>query len=106
MVARVFADNHPVLTVEEHSLYGGFGSAVLGVVQELGLSASHVQRLGMPKESFIAQGARSEQLAEVGIDAAGIAARLAAMLPDHSPDAPKRRASPSTHSETSTHEYA
>ncbi len=106
MVARVFADNHPVLTVEEHSLYGGFGSAVLEVVQELGLSASRVQRLGMPKESFVAQGTRCEQLAEVGLDAAGIAARLAEMLHDHSPDPPKGRVSPSAHSETSTHEYA
>jgi 1-deoxy-D-xylulose-5-phosphate synthase len=60
-----------VLTVEEGSLMGGFGSAVLEAVNEARLSASHISRLGLP-DRFILHAERDEQLAEVGLDVEGI----------------------------------
>jgi 1-deoxy-D-xylulose-5-phosphate synthase len=62
----------PIITVEDHSIVGGFGAAVLEAAQELGLDASGVIRLGLP-DSFILQDSRAKQLAEAGIDAPAIA---------------------------------
>jgi 1-deoxy-D-xylulose-5-phosphate synthase len=72
-----------VVTVEEAALSGGFGSAVLETATDAGLDASHVLRLGIPDE-FIEHGERSELLASLGLDAAGIAqaCRKAAGCPD------------------------
>ncbi len=65
-----------VLTVEEHSIYGGMGSAVAEL-----LSEKHpvpVTRLGMT--TFGQSGSASELLAYYGLDAAGIAARVRELL--------------------------
>jgi len=62
----------PVLTVEDHSVIGGFGSAVLECAQGFGLDASRVVRHGIP-DHWIYQDGRGDQLREVGLDAGGIA---------------------------------
>lgn len=59
-----------ILTVEEGSLQGGFGSAVLETLEVRGAHAV-VKRLGIP-DSFIEHGTQEELLAELGLDAAGI----------------------------------
>jgi 1-deoxy-D-xylulose-5-phosphate synthase len=71
----------PVVTVEDHSVVGGFGAAVLEAAQEMGLDASRVVRLGLP-DSWIIQDSRARQLALAGIDQQGIvrAVRTAAGL--------------------------
>jgi 1-deoxy-D-xylulose-5-phosphate synthase len=61
-----------VLTVEEAALAGGFGSAVLEAAADAGQNASHVTRRGIP-DRFIEHGERAELLADLGLDAAGIA---------------------------------
>ena len=76
MVLESFSARVPVITVEDHSVAGGFGSAVLEKAQELGLPTESLMRLGMPAERFVAQGSRAGQLAECGIDGAGIAAAV------------------------------
>jgi 1-deoxy-D-xylulose-5-phosphate synthase len=60
-----------VITVEEGCLAGGFGSAVLEVASDAGLSTAHVRRLGLP-DHFVLHAERDEQLAEVGLDVDGI----------------------------------
>ncbi len=88
MVAEAMAPAKPVITVEDHSVSAGFGSAVLETAQSLGLSAASVTRLGIPADRFIAHGSRAGQLAECGIDAAGIAAAVKDALgapPDGTP---------------------
>ena len=60
-----------VLTVEEGSLMGGFGSAVLESANDAGLNTSHVRRLGLP-DRYVLHAERDEQLAEVGLDVDGI----------------------------------
>lgn len=80
MVATALRAGHPVVTVEDHSITGGFGSAVLETAQQLGLATEQVVRLGMPADRFIAKGSRPGQMAECGIDAAGIAATVTEVL--------------------------
>ncbi len=60
-----------VLTIEEGCLMGGFGSAVLESANDAGISTAHVRRLGLP-DKYILHAERDEQLAEVGLDEAGI----------------------------------
>ena len=69
-----------VLTVEDHSIVGGFGAACLEEASALGLDASKLQRAGLP-DGWIYQGSRAEQLMEAGIDTASIVTRLRAMAP-------------------------
>jgi 1-deoxy-D-xylulose-5-phosphate synthase len=45
-----------LVTVEEHVLQGGFGSAVLEILEEEGLSGVEVKRIGLP-DQFIEHGA-------------------------------------------------
>ncbi|MES2793894.1 MAG: 1-deoxy-D-xylulose-5-phosphate synthase [Planctomycetota bacterium] len=60
-----------VLTIEENTLVGGFGSAVLELASDHGVNTSHVRRLGVP-DRFIEHGERHEQVADLGLDVAGI----------------------------------
>ena len=60
-----------VLTVEENVLQGGFGSAVLELLQERGLSPTHVKRLGIP-DIFIEHGPQALLREKYGIDENGI----------------------------------
>jgi 1-deoxy-D-xylulose-5-phosphate synthase len=71
-VLRAIRDCGFVVTVEEAALMGGFGSAVLEAAADAGLDASCVRRLGIP-DQFIEHGERNELLADLGLDAAGIA---------------------------------
>jgi 1-deoxy-D-xylulose-5-phosphate synthase len=72
LLKKVIGAGVPVLTIEDHALAGGFGSAVLEACNELGLPTQGVKRLGLPMK-WIKQAGRSEQLAEVGLDAESIA---------------------------------
>jgi 1-deoxy-D-xylulose-5-phosphate synthase len=60
-----------VVTVEEGTLEGGFGSAVLEAANAAGLDARNVVRLGVP-DRFIEHAERGELLAELGLDADGL----------------------------------
>jgi 1-deoxy-D-xylulose-5-phosphate synthase len=78
-----------VLTVEENVLQGGFGSAVLELLQENGLSSVHVKRLGIP-DLFVEHGPPSLLRAKYGIDEAGIYGAVKEMV--------ERESSPRLHS--------
>ena len=60
-----------VVTVEEGTLEGGFGSALLEAANTAGLATQHIVRLGIP-DRFIEHGERGELLAELGLDINGI----------------------------------
>ncbi|MFO0876794.1 MAG: 1-deoxy-D-xylulose-5-phosphate synthase [Gemmataceae bacterium] len=60
-----------VITVEEGTLEGGFGSAVLEMANTAGLDARKVVRMGLP-DRFVEHGERAELLAELGLDVAGL----------------------------------
>ncbi len=72
MLARVIRQDHSVLTVEDHSLLNGFGSAVLEHAVAHRLPTAHMTCLGYP-DRLIAHATRAQQLAEVGLDPVGIA---------------------------------
>jgi 1-deoxy-D-xylulose-5-phosphate synthase len=72
MLHGVLREGHAVLTIEDHSLQNGFGSAVLEYAASHALPTNHLVRLGHP-DRLIAHATRKEQLAEVGLDPAGIA---------------------------------
>jgi len=72
MLQRVLRPGHAVLTVEDHSLQNGFGSAVIEHAVSHQLPTANLVRLGMP-DRLIAHATRKEQLTEVGLDAASIA---------------------------------
>jgi 1-deoxy-D-xylulose-5-phosphate synthase len=71
MLSRVLRAGNAVLTIEDHSLQNGFGSAVLEYAVAHNLPTDNITRLGMP-DRLIAHATRGQQLAEVGLDAAGI----------------------------------
>jgi 1-deoxy-D-xylulose-5-phosphate synthase len=68
-----------VVTVEEGTLEGGFGSALLEAANDAGVDARHVVRLGIP-DRFVEHGERNELLAELGLDCNGICKRVRAAL--------------------------
>ncbi|MBI1825171.1 MAG: 1-deoxy-D-xylulose-5-phosphate synthase [Planctomycetes bacterium] len=82
MVIEAFRGDRPVVTVEDQSVTGGFGAAILEAAQEEGLSCHRMTRIGIPADRFIAHGSRVGQLAECGLDATGIAAVVQRLL-DH-----------------------
>ncbi len=64
-----------VLTVEENTVQGGFGSAVLETASAAGLSTDRLFIAGIP-DRFIEHGERSELLADLQLDAAGLRQRI------------------------------
>ncbi len=79
MMEELFAAGKPILTVEDHSIVNGFGTAVVEHAQEHRLDGRLVTRLGLP-DRFISHASRPEQFAEVGLDAAGIVRSVRAAI--------------------------
>ena len=71
LIRRLIEHEVPIVTVEDHSVVGGFGAAVIESAAEQGLPAANVTRLGIP-DAWIYQDSRNRQLAQAGIDTAGI----------------------------------
>jgi 1-deoxy-D-xylulose-5-phosphate synthase len=72
---RSLAESHEFLvTVEENVVDGGAGGAVLEALQRMRI-ASKVLQLGLP-DRFVEHGDPASQIAECGLDAAGIAASI------------------------------
>lgn len=76
MLARTLREGHPVFTLEDHSVQNGFGSAVLEHAVANALPTGSIKVLGMPADKLVAHATRREQLAQVGLDATGIAATV------------------------------
>jgi len=71
LILSLAARTGRIVTVEEHALMGGFGSAVLECLAEAGLANVRVKRLGVP-DRFIEHAKPEEQLAQCGLTPAGI----------------------------------
>ncbi len=72
LIKDLISRDIPLLTLEDHSVVGGFGTAVLETAQSIGLKTTGIVRHGIP-DHWITQDSRANQLAEVGLDADGIA---------------------------------
>ena len=80
-VREILRDFSRILTVEEHTVTGGFGSAVCEIAAEEG-SACRVKRLGL-KDCFASEVGNQAYLRKIyGIDAEGIAREAAALCGD------------------------
>ncbi|TVQ55416.1 MAG: hypothetical protein EA377_03415, partial [Phycisphaerales bacterium] len=91
----------PIITVEDHSITGGFGSCVLDAASDAGLDTRKITRLALP-ESWIYQGGRGEQLEEAGLDPVSIARTVRDVL-DAGGSLPDIEVKPSTKRAVNAH---
>jgi 1-deoxy-D-xylulose-5-phosphate synthase len=68
-----------VVTIEENVLHGGFGTAVLALLAEKGISGVEVKRLGIP-DAFVKHATQAEQRREYDLDEEGIIRTIRGML--------------------------
>lgn len=69
-----------LVTVEENTLCGGFGSAVAKLIQEADAGDVPMRLIGIPDE-FVEQGTQAVLRAKYGLDADGIVRQVLAMFP-------------------------
>jgi 1-deoxy-D-xylulose-5-phosphate synthase len=69
---KAMEESNLVVTIEEGSLEGGFGSALLEAANSAGIETRKLIRLGLP-DCFVEHGERTELLHDLGLDAIGIA---------------------------------
>ena len=77
MLHEVFANYNKIITVEDGTVVGGFGSAVLEFMNENGYKAD-VKIMGIP-DRLVEHGTPKQLYDEIGIDANGIATMLRKM---------------------------
>ena len=82
LVESLVARGLPIVTIEDHSIRGGFGACLLEACNQRQVDSRGITRLALP-DRWIYQGERKEQLAEAGIDVATIVqtARSVALKP-------------------------
>lgn len=69
-----------VVTVEDNALKGGFGSAVLELLESSPIHELEVERIGLPDE-FAEHGSRDTLRAKYGLDTEGIVKRVLCAFP-------------------------
>ncbi len=79
LIGKLAQDIGFLVTVEENNLPGGFGSAVLELLEEQGLSNVKLRRLGIP-DIFLEHGPPQILRRKYGLDAAGIARAVKKLL--------------------------
>lgn len=71
-IKKLVEENPFVLTLEEHSVVGGFGSSILESASSVGVNIQKIKTLGIP-DKFITHGERSVLLKNIGLDGENIA---------------------------------
>ena len=79
LIRRFCTPGARIITVEEGSLAGGFGSAVMERTQELGIEGVKFHRIGIPDE-YVHHGAQDVLRAQYDLHAEGIARRVREFL--------------------------
>ncbi|WP_017186563.1 1-deoxy-D-xylulose-5-phosphate synthase [Alkalibacillus haloalkaliphilus] len=80
MLRQISQEHLPILTVEEHALQGGFGSAVLEFFEEEKVAYPFISRMGIP-DRFIEHGSVDDLLEEVGLTAKHIQKEVKEIVP-------------------------
>ena len=78
LIERCARETGAIVTAEEHTIYGGLGSAVAEVLAHAGIGAP-TEFVGV-QDTFTESGKYSELLAKYGIDAAGVKAAVEKVL--------------------------
>ena len=84
LIAKYCTPGAKVITVEEGSLAGGFGSAMMERTQQLGLAGVDSHRIGIPDE-YVHHGSQDVLRAQYDLDAKGIAKRVRAFVGEKRP---------------------
>jgi 1-deoxy-D-xylulose-5-phosphate synthase len=93
LLDSVWKRHRLVVTVEENSLAGGFGAAVLEWASQSGVtSRPQVLILGIP-DSFQEHASRNELLDDLGLTGQGLATRIHEILEDRGDETPAQSAS-------------
>jgi len=79
LIAKYCRPFTKIITVEEGSLAGGFGAAIMERVQQLGIRDVAFHRIGIPDE-YVHHGAQDVLRAQYDLDANGIAKRVREFL--------------------------
>ena len=90
LILHVASSTRRLLTVEDNSLAGGVGSAVLQLVANSGSGSVKVECCGLSDE-FVNHGPRKLLLAEFGLDANGITQRVTSLVGNTLVSIPKER---------------
>ena len=70
------ADRHDkIVTLEDHTIAGGFGSAVLEMISQHGPVRAQFQLMGVP-DRWLQHASRKQILEEIGLDALSVAGRF------------------------------
>jgi 1-deoxy-D-xylulose-5-phosphate synthase len=80
LLNKIFLDYRKIVTVEEHALIGGFGSAVAEFLVD-GAYKNKLLRIGIPDE-FVEHASQQEQREQFGLDANGIAQKILTWIED------------------------
>lgn len=78
LLAKVFQRFRKIITIEDGTLSGGFGTAVSEFMSDNGYTAT-LKRLGIP-DRFVEHGSLAELYRECGYDTAGIVSTVKAMV--------------------------
>ncbi len=70
-----------LVTVEENALSGGFGSSIVNLLQEAGVSDVQVKSIGIPDE-FVEHGPQAILRSKYGLDVNGIAQQVLTLFPN------------------------
>jgi 1-deoxy-D-xylulose-5-phosphate synthase len=87
LIAKYCQINSSVITVEEGSLAGGFGAAIMESCERLGLHGVRFHRIGIPDE-YVHHGSQDVLRAQYDLHAEGIAKRVRQFLDGHTLDRP------------------
>ena len=79
LILKLVRSHKLLMTVEDHALMGGFGSAVLELVSDEREETNKIVRMGIP-DHFIEHGPRNLILKNLGLDENGIADKFIATL--------------------------
>jgi 1-deoxy-D-xylulose-5-phosphate synthase len=80
MLDEIAAEGLPILTMEEGSIQGGFGSAVLEYYAQQGVHGLTIKNFGVP-DYFVEHGSVKEQRQEVGLTVDQVILQVHACLP-------------------------
>ncbi len=80
LIADIASYTKRLVTVEENALSGGFGSSIVQLLQQSGISDIQVKSIGIPDE-FVEQGTQAILRSKYALDAKGIAKQVLALFP-------------------------
>jgi len=80
LITEIAGQVKNVVTIEENTLQGGFGSYVADLIRQSGLDGVRIKSLGLP-DKFIEHGTQAFLRGKYGLDAKSIAREVAAFCP-------------------------